>query len=255
MRELNLLTVFAGKVAISQEDCGPVEVTLRHVVIDEAMIDDVLGEIGSDEVQRWLTSEKSGVADLLLPCGHPKACEGLAGESGDKPGCGWCADLQDLSMLAGHLSTVYDHFSEGRITKPNTLPEEVIRLAGDLETDRAEKEVGEAMGSLWAEVYALGGTAAEGDLKGQGYCEGVAAALKLIEAVGGKDWAPAEQAWRYLLMNGGIVEVREKVRILRELAAQDAVLSADLTASAACLERCLEAAEVRQAPAAQGGLF
>ena len=51
----------------------------------------------------------------------------------------------DRAKLAEHLSTVYDHFWGGRISKPTTLPEEVIRLAEDLEQTRMSQAVEEAL--------------------------------------------------------------------------------------------------------------
>lgn len=44
----------------------------------------------------------------------------------------------DFQMVLDHCARIYDHFSRGRISKPNTVPEEVITLAEDFETeDRA----------------------------------------------------------------------------------------------------------------------
>ena len=79
---------------------------------------------------------------VLLRCGHPEDCDGMAGEEGNQPGCGWCADIADNGVLIDHLSRTYDHFTDGRISKPMTLPEEVFRVADDLETERrsADKE-------------------------------------------------------------------------------------------------------------------
>jgi len=74
-----------------------------------------------------------------LPCGHPASCEGLAGQMGDEPGCGWCGDMADMKVLVDHLSRTYDHFSGGRISKAMTEPEEVFRVADDLETERFEE--------------------------------------------------------------------------------------------------------------------
>jgi len=75
----------------------------------------------------------------LLACGHPIVCDGLAGENGDQPGCGWCADIADNGILIDHLSRTYDHFSGGRISKPLTLPEEVFVIADDIATKEMEE--------------------------------------------------------------------------------------------------------------------
>jgi len=73
-----------------------------------------------------------------MDCGHPVACEGKSGTTGDQPGCGWCADISDMGMLVDHLTRTYDHFTNGRISKPNTLPEEVFVMADDLATEEAD---------------------------------------------------------------------------------------------------------------------
>jgi len=91
-------------------------------------------------MKSWTT-----IYDDLLPCGHPAACNGLAGQDGDQPGCGWCADLADLNMLIDHLSRTYDHFTEGRISKPNTKPEEVFAIADDLESVRTKELIRDAL--------------------------------------------------------------------------------------------------------------
>ena len=48
-------------------------------------------------------------------------------------------ELCDFNMICDHLSRTYDHFSEGQISKPNTLPEEVFDIASDKETERTEE--------------------------------------------------------------------------------------------------------------------
>lgn len=49
-------------------------------------------------------------------------------------------DLHDFDMILDHLTTTYDHFSGGRITKPNTFPGEVFAVADELETERFAAE-------------------------------------------------------------------------------------------------------------------
>jgi hypothetical protein len=96
------------------------------------------------------------MAANLLACGHPSACEGLAGPNGDQPGCGWCADIADNGLLIDHLSRTYDHFSGGRISKPLTRPEEVFTIAGDLATEDAEEQRRETIEECAAKVEAIG---------------------------------------------------------------------------------------------------
>ena len=49
----------------------------------------------------------------------------------------WMQDeLADFKMVMDHCSTVYDHFTCGRISKPATLPSEVIAVAEELEAER-----------------------------------------------------------------------------------------------------------------------
>ncbi len=112
---------------------------------------DLRREAAPTEALSWLSAREAsarqqgreeGRAEMRKPmaCEHPAACEGLAGELGDQPGCGWCGDLADLRMVTGHLSRTYMHFSGGRISKPNTLPEEVFAIAADLATQEAEED-------------------------------------------------------------------------------------------------------------------
>ena len=61
----------------------------------------------------------------LLPCGHPAACKGMAL---DGKTCGWCADLADEKVIMEHLTTIYMYMSNNVVSKPMTLPEEVIAL-------------------------------------------------------------------------------------------------------------------------------
>jgi hypothetical protein len=77
--------------------------------------------------------------DLPQDCGHPKQC---ITETGN---CVWCGDITDMAMLVKHCSTIYSSVTDGRISKPNTLPEEVERVAGDLETERSEAGVKDAL--------------------------------------------------------------------------------------------------------------
>ena len=75
-------------------------------------------------------------ASAILECGHPAQCLGTAL---DGIGCGWCADIVDMGVLINHLSRTYDYFTDGRVSKPMTLPEVVFRIADDLERERFEE--------------------------------------------------------------------------------------------------------------------
>ncbi len=48
-------------------------------------------------------------------------------------------ELSDFNMMMDHLSRTYCHFSDGQISKPNTLPEEVFSIADEKETERTEE--------------------------------------------------------------------------------------------------------------------
>jgi hypothetical protein len=52
-------------------------------------------------------------------------------------------DLVDMKMLIDHLTRTYDHFSRGRISKPNTLPEEVFKVAEELDMADIDEELAE----------------------------------------------------------------------------------------------------------------
>jgi hypothetical protein len=45
-------------------------------------------------------------------------------------------ELADYRMVLRHCSETYDHFTEGRISKPNTLPREVFAVAEELAQER-----------------------------------------------------------------------------------------------------------------------
>lgn len=52
-------------------------------------------------------------------------------------------EWHDFRMIIRHCATIYCHFSGGRISKPNTLPDEVIAVANDLESERVNEAVKE----------------------------------------------------------------------------------------------------------------
>ncbi len=82
-----------------------------------------------------------------LSCEHPARCLGQVHEEdeSEEPHCLWCGDIADLAMLVKHCSTIYSYVTDGRITKPNTLPEEVQRVADDLETERTQAALADAL--------------------------------------------------------------------------------------------------------------
>ena len=86
-------------------------------------------------------------AKQLMDCGHPKYCIGRVNEHDrtEPLHCLWCGDIADMKMLADHCSKIYYAMTDGRISKPNTLPEEVERIANDLETERTEAAVDDAL--------------------------------------------------------------------------------------------------------------
>jgi hypothetical protein len=52
-------------------------------------------------------------------------------------------ELDDFHMVIGNVSKVYDHITKGRISKPNTLAEEVISVADDIVTELIMDEINE----------------------------------------------------------------------------------------------------------------
>ena len=61
-------------------------------------------------------------------------------------------ELADFHMVSDHCSKVYDHFTLGRISKPNTWPSEVITVAEEIQSERINEAVAEAEGSARAEA-------------------------------------------------------------------------------------------------------
>jgi len=55
------------------------------------------------------------------------------------------AELNDFHMMYDHLSRTYDYFSGGRISKPQTLPEEVFRVAADRQEEEIQEDIQEAV--------------------------------------------------------------------------------------------------------------
>jgi hypothetical protein len=91
------------------------------------------------------------------PCGHPATCIGKVDpcDENEQPHCLWCGDITDMKMLVNHLSRTYDHFTDGRISFPTTLPEEVFAVAADCEAARTEAAVNEATSELKQKIRGL----------------------------------------------------------------------------------------------------
>lgn len=51
------------------------------------------------------------------------------------------AELNDIHMLIDHCTKIYSHFSGGMISKPNTLPFEVIHMSDRREQEELEEHV------------------------------------------------------------------------------------------------------------------
>jgi hypothetical protein len=64
-------------------------------------------------------------------------------------------EFADFSMVLDHCSEIYDRASGGRISKPNTLPREVIQEMEDLQTRQENEAIEEATAELVAENDAL----------------------------------------------------------------------------------------------------
>ena len=50
-------------------------------------------------------------------------------------------EMADLAMLVGFLTKTYEHFTNGRITIPNTIPSEVFSVAADVQRDESDEAV------------------------------------------------------------------------------------------------------------------
>ncbi len=75
-------------------------------------------------------------------------------------------EFADFKMVLAHCAAVYCHFSRNRISKQNTLPDEVIRLAEEFSTEdiqAATKELTDDNESLRAKLTAAQAACAEKD--------------------------------------------------------------------------------------------
>jgi hypothetical protein len=59
-------------------------------------------------------------------------------------------EFHDFQMVIHHCSVIYGYVTEGRISKPNTLPEVVMAEADDRERERTDKAITEATTELKA---------------------------------------------------------------------------------------------------------
>jgi len=60
-------------------------------------------------------------------------------------------ELADYATVLEHCTHIYSHFTDGRISKANTLPEEVIQVAEELENERTEEACREAVAEARSE--------------------------------------------------------------------------------------------------------
>lgn len=93
-------------------------------------------------------------------------------------------ELADFHMVVDHCSKVYDHFTNGRISKPQTLPSEVIAVAEDIMNGHINEAVKEARKETLEEAAQV---CAEERLINGGTilvnaCEACADAVRAIEA-------------------------------------------------------------------------
>jgi len=61
-------------------------------------------------------------------------------------------ELSDMAMIIDHVTTVYHHFSGGMISKPNTLPIEVIMMSDRREQNDLDAHVEDILETI-SEVY------------------------------------------------------------------------------------------------------
>lgn len=142
----------AGEVTASKldnSDCYPRirlwQRALDELGLDRAKIEADVREIHAGFPARAIVEVAINELQLMAAaCIHPREAIGKVHEN-DTPHCLWCGDISDLGMLVRHLSTIYMHITNGRVSKPNTLPEAVIAIADDCETKRTEEAVAEAL--------------------------------------------------------------------------------------------------------------
>lgn len=64
-------------------------------------------------------------------------------------------EMSDYRMILRHCSIIYDEASGGRISKPNTLPSEVVACMQERQREEADELIKEATEELEAEVQRL----------------------------------------------------------------------------------------------------
>lgn len=120
---------------------------------------------------RSLRSAAAADAEKLV-CGHPACCIGKVDEHNpnEEPHCLWCGDIQDLSTVLNNLAEVYSHITNGRVSKPMTLPSVVKAIADSCEAERIQQAVDDALSetreSQAVDVERLAGEIADGLLLG-----------------------------------------------------------------------------------------
>lgn len=81
------------------------------------------------------------------------ALDGYAAPDPDKPLAQRIRDeLADFQMVIRHCAEIYCHVTDSRISKPNTLPSEVIAVADDLEAEHTWEAVAEETKKLRAKL-------------------------------------------------------------------------------------------------------
>jgi hypothetical protein len=59
-----------------------------------------------------------------------------------------CDEFADFQMVIDHCSKIYAHVTNGRISKPNTLPSVVLSVAEELEEERTTEAIREALDGI-----------------------------------------------------------------------------------------------------------
>ena len=111
----------------------------------EDVIQTIIDELGLTDRSGLGLLSRHGV-ELLVQRGA-QAITAAVEEARSEKMCEWIdAELHDFHMMYDHLSRTYDHFSGGIISKPQTLPEEVFRVAADRQEEETQEAIKEAVG-------------------------------------------------------------------------------------------------------------
>ena len=98
----------------------------RKLDAAEAVIEQHAEQARAEERERF--ARASDTAAKLAPEVPPEVIDAWLGR-----------ELADFRMVMNHCSEVYCHFTRDRISKPQTLPREVITVAEDLENEELEE--------------------------------------------------------------------------------------------------------------------